>query len=145
MKAEIDRFAREKKELTEQIQEVESQLEWHRSERDDEMKKLTTEKKMLQDRLHDAESQLSQLKSRKRDELKVSNYFSLLSSLLTSEPFIISWYSYVIFDPLSHLHSLDVQAIASMLCLSVFLVIRCLHFISACHSSFEPLTSYNEL
>lgn len=71
MKAELDRFARERKELSEQIQEVESQLEWLRSERDDEVVKLTAEKKVLQDHLHDAETQLSQLKSRKRDELKV--------------------------------------------------------------------------
>lgn len=71
MKADIDRFARERKELSDQIQEIESQLEWFRSERDDEITKLTAEKKVLQDRLHDAESQISQLKSRKRDELKV--------------------------------------------------------------------------
>jgi predicted nuclease with TOPRIM domain len=71
MRAEMDRFAREKKELSEQIHEVESQLEWVRSERDDEIIKLTVEKKVLQDRLHDAETQLSHLKSRKRDELKV--------------------------------------------------------------------------
>lgn len=67
----MDRFAREKKELSEQIQEIESQLDWIRSERDDEIAKLASEKKVLQDRLHDAETQLSQLKSRKRDELKV--------------------------------------------------------------------------
>ena len=71
MRAEMDRFAREKKERSEQIQEVESQLEWLHSERDDEIAKLTAEKKALQDRLHDAETQLSQLKSRKHDELKV--------------------------------------------------------------------------
>lgn len=71
MKAEVDRFSREKKELAEHIQEIESQLEWHRSERDDEILKLSSEKKVLHDRLHDAETQLSQLKSRKRDELKV--------------------------------------------------------------------------
>lgn len=71
MRAEMDRFSREKKELTEQVQEVESQLEWLRSERDDEIAKLSAEKKALHDRLHDAETQLSQLKSRKRDELKV--------------------------------------------------------------------------
>lgn len=76
----MDRFAREKKELSEQMREVESQLEWLRSERDDEIAKLTTEKKVLQDRLHDAETQLSQLKSRKRDELKVVHYFILISS-----------------------------------------------------------------
>ena len=59
MKAEVDRFARERKELSEQIQEVESQLEWFRSERDDEIRKLTAEKKVLQDRLHDADTQIS--------------------------------------------------------------------------------------
>lgn len=67
----MDRFARERKDLTEQLQEIETQLEWVRSEREDEISKLKNEKKVLQDRLYDAESQLSQLKSRKRDELKV--------------------------------------------------------------------------
>lgn len=71
MRAEADRFTRERKELTEQIHEVENQLEWVHSEKDDEITGLVTEKKVLQDRLYDAESQLSQLKSRKRDELKV--------------------------------------------------------------------------
>lgn len=71
MKAEVDRFSRERKEHYEQIQEFENQLEWLRSERDDEIGKLSAEKKALQDRLHDAENQLTQLKSRKRDELKV--------------------------------------------------------------------------
>lgn len=74
IRAEMDRFAREKKELMEQLQEVESQLEWLRSERKDEIGKLNSEKKVLQDRLHDAETQLSQLKSRKRDELKVRKF-----------------------------------------------------------------------
>lgn len=68
----MDRFAREKRELSEQVHEVESQLEWLRSERDEEIAKLASEKKALQDRLHDAESQILQLKTRKRDELKVS-------------------------------------------------------------------------
>lgn len=67
----MDRFTRERKDLTEQLQEIETQLEWVRSEREDEISKFMTEKKVLQDRLYDAESQLSQLKSRKRDELKV--------------------------------------------------------------------------
>ena len=80
MRAEMDRLAREKKELSEQVQEVMSQLEWLRSERDDEIVKLSSEKKALQDRLHDAETQLLQLKSRKRDELKVC-------ILLTSKTF----------------------------------------------------------
>lgn len=71
MKAEMDRFALERKEMSEQMQEIESQIEWLRSERDDEIAKLTSEKKIFQERLHDAEAQLSQLKSRKRDELKV--------------------------------------------------------------------------
>ncbi|KAL0407628.1 UNVERIFIED_CONTAM: hypothetical protein Sradi_1697200 [Sesamum radiatum] len=70
MRAEMDRFARDRKELMDQMQEVENQLEWVRSERDDEITKLKAEKKILQDRLHEAETQLSQLKSRKRDELK---------------------------------------------------------------------------
>ncbi|CAA6670482.1 unnamed protein product [Spirodela intermedia] len=70
LKAETERFVRERKELSEQIAEAESQLEWARSERDEEVKKLSAERKVLQDRLHDAEVQLSQLKSRKRDELK---------------------------------------------------------------------------
>lgn len=71
MRAEMDRFSGERKELMEQIQEVESQLEWLRSERDDEITRLTAEKRALQDLLHDTETQLSQLKSQKRDELKV--------------------------------------------------------------------------
>ena len=71
MRAETDRFARERKDLSEQIQDLESQLEWLRSERDDEVGKLTAKNKVLQDRLHDADTQLSLLKSRKRDELKV--------------------------------------------------------------------------
>lgn len=78
MKAETDRFGLERKEMSGQMQEIESQLEWLRSERDDEIAKLTSEKKIFQERLHDAESQLSQLKSRKRDELKVY-YFSFVT------------------------------------------------------------------
>lgn len=74
MRIEVDCFARERKELSEQIREVESQLEWLRHEKDDEIAKLAADKKALQDRLHDAETQLSQLKSRKHDELKVANY-----------------------------------------------------------------------
>ncbi|KAI3982136.1 hypothetical protein MKX01_019042, partial [Papaver californicum] len=70
LKTEIDRHSREKKELCEQIQDVESQLEWVRSERDDEVANLISEKKVLHDRLHDAETQIQQLKSRKREELK---------------------------------------------------------------------------
>ena len=73
----MDRFARERKELAQQIQEAESQMEWVRSEKDDEITKLKAEKRTSQDRLHDAEAQLSQLKSRKRDELKVG--LSLIS------------------------------------------------------------------
>lgn len=71
MKAEMERFSREKKELSEQMHDIESQLEWLRSERDDEVVKLTAEKKVLHDRLHDADTQIAQLKSRKRDEMKV--------------------------------------------------------------------------
>lgn len=86
IKTEVDRFARERKDLSEQIQEVESQLEWIRSERDDEIAKLSAEKKVLQDRLHDAETQLSQLRSRKRDELKVCVLVTLyMRTFLTEE------------------------------------------------------------
>jgi len=72
LKAEVERSGREKKDLCEQILEVENQLEWMRSEKDEEIRKLSADRKALQDRLHDAETQLSQLKSRKRDELKVT-------------------------------------------------------------------------
>jgi len=90
MRAEIDRLGREKKDMAERIREVENQLEWVRSEREDEISKLLIEKKGLQDRLRDTESQLAQLKSRKRDELKV-----ILKSLQTSSsclllPYIFS-------------------------------------------------------
>ncbi|RWW68410.1 hypothetical protein BHE74_00024064 [Ensete ventricosum] len=71
LKSEMERFARERKELTEQILDVENQLEWLRSEKDEEIAKLSADRRGLQDRLHDAETQLSQLKTRKRDELKV--------------------------------------------------------------------------
>lgn len=72
MRAEIDRLGREKKDMAERIREVENQLEWVRSEREEDSGKLLNEKKGLQERLRDTESQLAQLKSRKRDELKVS-------------------------------------------------------------------------
>ncbi|RRT80257.1 hypothetical protein B296_00023607 [Ensete ventricosum] len=71
LKSEMERFAHERKELTEQILDVENQLEWLRSEKDEEIAKLSADRRGLQDRLHDAETQLSQLKTRKRDELKV--------------------------------------------------------------------------
>lgn len=71
----MDRFAREKRELSEQILEVENQLEWVRSEKDEQMAKVSADRKVLQDRLHEAETQLAQLKSRKRDELKVMQIF----------------------------------------------------------------------
>lgn len=71
MRAEIDRLGREKKDMAERIREVENQLEWVRSEREEDSGKLLNEKKGLQERLRDTESQLAQLKSRKRDELKV--------------------------------------------------------------------------
>lgn len=74
----MDRFAREKKELSEQLQDAESQIDWLRAERDEEIAKLTTEKRALQERLYDAEVQLAQLKSRKRDEMKVQYHVFLL-------------------------------------------------------------------
>lgn len=75
LKAEGERSAREKKELCEQMLELESQLEWVRAEKDEEIEKLSADRKALQDRCHDAETQLSQLKSRKRDELKVAQSY----------------------------------------------------------------------
>lgn len=71
MKSEVERLGREKKDLAERFREAENQLEWVRSERDEEIAKLANEKKSLQDRLRESDSQLAQLKSRKRDELKV--------------------------------------------------------------------------
>lgn len=47
----MDRFGRERKELAEQIQEVENQIELVRSERNDEITKLKAEKRSFQDRL----------------------------------------------------------------------------------------------
>ncbi|KAI3520363.1 hypothetical protein L1887_09747 [Cichorium endivia] len=67
----MDRFTMERKEMTKQLQEIESQLEWLRSQRDEEIAKLIVEKKLFQERFHGADTQLSQLKSRKHDELKV--------------------------------------------------------------------------
>lgn len=67
----MEQYARERKELTEHMLDIENQLEWLRSEKDEEIAKLSADRRVLQDRLHDAETQLSQLKTRKRDELKV--------------------------------------------------------------------------
>jgi len=53
------------------MREIENQLEWVRSEKDEQIAKLSAEKKNLQVRLSDAESQLSMVKAQKREELKV--------------------------------------------------------------------------
>jgi hypothetical protein len=53
------------------MREMENQLEWVRSEKDEQIAKLSAEKKNLQVRLSDAESQLSMVKAQKREELKV--------------------------------------------------------------------------
>jgi hypothetical protein len=53
------------------MREIENQLEWVRSEKDDQIAKLSSEKRNLHDRLNDAESQLALVKARKREELKV--------------------------------------------------------------------------
>jgi hypothetical protein len=53
------------------MREIENQLEWVRSEKDEQISKLSAEKKNLQVRLNDAESQLSMVKAQKREELKV--------------------------------------------------------------------------
>ncbi|KAK9944376.1 hypothetical protein M0R45_009948 [Rubus argutus] len=46
-----------------------SQLEWHCSAGDDEIRKLTTDRKVLQDHLHDAVTQLSQLVVKEKNAL----------------------------------------------------------------------------
>jgi hypothetical protein len=51
--------------------EMEKQVDWVRSEKDEEITKLTADKKVLHDHLNDAESQLSMVKARNREELKV--------------------------------------------------------------------------
>lgn len=57
--------------LSDHMRESESQLEWVRSEKDEQIAKLSAEKKNIQVRLNDAESQLSLVKAQKREELKV--------------------------------------------------------------------------
>jgi cell division protein FtsB len=51
--------------------EMEKQVNWVRSEKDEQIAKLSADKKALHDRLNDAESQLSMVKARNREELKV--------------------------------------------------------------------------
>jgi phage shock protein A len=50
---------------------MEKQMEWVRSEKDEQIAKLSADRKNLHDRVHEAETQLSQFKARKREELKV--------------------------------------------------------------------------
>lgn len=74
LKEEKDQFAIDKKHLLKDIKDMESQLEWLKSEKDEKITKLTAEKRSLQDRVHEMEAQLLQLKSRQKDELKASIY-----------------------------------------------------------------------
>jgi flavorubredoxin len=53
------------------MREIEKQMEWVRSEKDEQIAKLSADRKNLHDRVHEAETQLSQFKARKREELKV--------------------------------------------------------------------------
>ena len=53
------------------MREIENQMEWVRSEKDEQIAKLSADRKNLHDRVHEAETQLSQVKARKREELKV--------------------------------------------------------------------------
>lgn len=53
------------------MRELEGQLEWVRSEREEEVQALKAERKALEQRAREAEAQLAQIKSRKKDELKV--------------------------------------------------------------------------
>lgn len=91
-KAEKDRFALERKELSEQVRDVENQPEWLRSERMEEIAKLTSEKKALQDRLHDAEKQILQLKTRHSEELEkvVNEKDALAEQIVTREEILLS-------------------------------------------------------
>ena len=57
----------------ERVREMESAVEWAKSEKDEAGAKLNAEKRQLQERLRESESQLNQLKTRKREELKVSH------------------------------------------------------------------------
>ncbi|KAK2631444.1 hypothetical protein EUGRSUZ_L02898 [Eucalyptus grandis] len=66
----MDRFAREKKELSEQVRDLENQLEGLRSDRVEEIAEFAPEKKALQDRLCDAERQILQLKTCHSEELE---------------------------------------------------------------------------
>jgi hypothetical protein len=86
MKGEVERLGREKKDLAERLREAENQLEWVRSERDEEIAKLAGEKKSFQDRLRESDSQLAQLQSRKRDELKVGFCLWILIQPFSSVP-----------------------------------------------------------
>lgn len=63
--------------LSDQMREFENQLEWVRSEKDEQIAKLSAEKRNLQVRLNDAESQLSMVKAQKREELKVEVFVTL--------------------------------------------------------------------
>lgn len=53
------------------MREIENQMEWVRSEKDEQIAKLSADRKNLHDRVSEAETQLSQFKARKREEIKV--------------------------------------------------------------------------
>lgn len=87
LKEEKDQFAIDNKHLLKEKRDMESQLEWLKSEKDEKVTKLTAEKRSLQDRVHEMEAQLLQLKSRQKEELKASIYeikyrLLMLSSML---------------------------------------------------------------
>jgi hypothetical protein len=74
--------------------EMEKQVNWVRSEKDEQIAKLSADKKTIHDRLNDAESQLSMVKARNHEELKVRIIVTLHNICLRyayadqSEPFI---------------------------------------------------------
>jgi predicted nuclease with TOPRIM domain len=72
LKEEKKQFASEKKHLLKERMDMESQLEWIKSENIEKIRKLTAEKRTLQDRLHETESQVTQLQRRQKEELKAS-------------------------------------------------------------------------
>jgi hypothetical protein len=74
--------------------EMEKQVGWVRSEKDEEITKLSIDKKALHDRLNDAELEMSMVKAMNHEELKVRIIVALNNICLRyayadqSEPFI---------------------------------------------------------
>lgn len=68
---ETDKSAKQRKEATEKLREIEAQLEWTKAEKDEALAKHQSEKKVWQEKVQEAELQLNKLKTNKKDEVKV--------------------------------------------------------------------------